>query len=145
MTAATPQAEPLSDLDRQALDLAITIDRERNKACRQQIDDKLRTEPWLRWPSLPPSAVRKSRCISTRGSAGRRAPFRSMKRMLRVTSIAASANRQRCCGGCWRLASASMSRTRSTRSRVSRPRARTDKNPRDHDGRQAIAGECPSN
>jgi hypothetical protein len=48
MTAATPQAEPLSDLDRQALDLAITIDRERNKACRQQIDDKLRTEPWLR-------------------------------------------------------------------------------------------------
>ena len=48
MTAATLQAEPLSDLDRQALDLAITIDRERNKACRQQIDDKLRTEPWLR-------------------------------------------------------------------------------------------------
>src|SRR5262245_26741294 len=46
MTAATPP-ESLSDLDRQALDLAITIDRERNKACREQIDDKLRTESWL--------------------------------------------------------------------------------------------------
>jgi hypothetical protein len=48
MTAATTQAEPLCDLDRQALDLAITIDRERNKACREQIDDKLRTEPWFK-------------------------------------------------------------------------------------------------
>ena len=45
-TTATPQ-EPLSDLDRQALERAIEIDRKRSNACRLQIDDKLRSEPWL--------------------------------------------------------------------------------------------------
>jgi len=44
----TTTQEPLSDLDRQALELAIKIDRERSAACRQQIDDKLRAEGWLR-------------------------------------------------------------------------------------------------
>jgi len=45
---ATTAAKGLSDLDREALERAIAIDRKRSKACRQQIDDKLRDgEPWL--------------------------------------------------------------------------------------------------
>jgi len=44
---ATTAAEALSDLDRRALELAIKIDRQRNKACRLQLDDKLKTEAWI--------------------------------------------------------------------------------------------------
>jgi len=46
-TTATTAQKPLSDLDRDALERAIATDRARNAACRQQIDDKLRREPWL--------------------------------------------------------------------------------------------------
>jgi hypothetical protein len=74
-TAATPQTAPLSALDRRALERAIEIDRERSAACRAQIDDKLRSEPWLEvaqfaahrcqeialhlapWECWPPAAV----------------------------------------------------------------------------------------
>lgn len=38
----------LSAVDRQALELAIEIDRARDDACRQQIDEKLASEGWLR-------------------------------------------------------------------------------------------------
>jgi hypothetical protein len=43
----TATAEP-SDLDREALERAIAIERARDKASRQQIDEKLKTEPWLK-------------------------------------------------------------------------------------------------
>jgi hypothetical protein len=70
----TPQ-EPLSDLDRRALERAVAIEQTRNEASRDQIDRKLRGEPWLKvavycaercqeislhlepWEYLPPCAV----------------------------------------------------------------------------------------
>lgn len=70
----TPQ-EPLSELDRQALERAVAIERARSEASRDQIERKLKSEPWLRvavycaehcqeislhlepWEYLPPCAV----------------------------------------------------------------------------------------
>jgi hypothetical protein len=42
-TTAEPQ---LSDIDRQALELAIEMDRKRDRATRQQIDTMLQERPW---------------------------------------------------------------------------------------------------
>jgi hypothetical protein len=39
--------EPLSDLDREALERALAIDRKRDAACRQQIEERLGAEPWF--------------------------------------------------------------------------------------------------
>jgi hypothetical protein len=47
MQRKTATQERLSDLDRDALERAIATDRARNAACRAQIKEKLRTEPWL--------------------------------------------------------------------------------------------------
>jgi hypothetical protein len=39
--------ETLSPIDREALERAIAIDRRRDHATRQQIEDKLESEPWF--------------------------------------------------------------------------------------------------
>lgn len=47
MTRRTVATQQISDLDRQALERAIEIERARNAACRAQINHKLKTEPWI--------------------------------------------------------------------------------------------------
>ena len=46
-TTASPTREALSETDRAALELAIEIARKQDRGRREQIDDKLRREPWL--------------------------------------------------------------------------------------------------